>query len=367
MPRAELLWGREGLQGAADAWAQVQAAVRDVPFYARHEWLAAISGSVADPSSLMSVVMSRAGSPRGVVLLQYSRRGILSTPLPAQADLTDVLLADGEQLIDWWPVLRKAFRAAGITWIAVRIRALPGYGIALRGPAGQWTGAFHRVTRHSCYLDCRAGHDAISAHYAGQLRKTLKVAKKSLSALGEVTLHRFGAGDDRATALAHFMELEASGWKGPAGTGSAIAMQRPMQSFYQQLFGEPDSPPMCEVWLLCVAGRAVAAHLSVVSGDCRSVLKIAHDASLKKSSPGTVLLDKVVAEMCAASDGPKRLSLVTGLPWMEHWHPEHAATGDLWLFRWGWLGTAARAIHQGHLYWRSLRDRGAGIPEVRGG
>jgi hypothetical protein len=66
-------------------------------------------------------------------------------------------------------------------------------------------------------FDPQAGGDGI----AGRHRRELRRLVRRLDELGGLALRRLGPSDDAAPWVERFLELEASGWKGRAGTAMA--------------------------------------------------------------------------------------------------------------------------------------------------
>ncbi|HFD87777.1 MAG TPA: GNAT family N-acetyltransferase, partial [Gammaproteobacteria bacterium] len=86
-----------------------------------------------------------------------------------------------------------------------------------------------------------------------------------------------------------------------------------------------------QINLLYCGERAIAAQLCVSCGDTISLLKIAYDQSLARFSPGSVLLDLLLAD-CCKNQTFSQVSLITGQPWMDNWSPKKTPVADIWLF-----------------------------------
>ncbi len=114
-------------------------------------------------------------------------------------------------------------------------------------------------------------------------------------------------------ALADFLALEAAGWKGRAGTAaqSDDAVCRFINDAVSALAVEGKA----SVTQLALDGRAIAALVTLRSGDTAWCWKIAYDESLSRASPGvqllldateSILADTSIAraDSCATADHP---------------------------------------------------------------
>lgn len=359
----EVCSGLEGLRRLRDEWLALQRSLSACPFYVRYRWYDALVGALLDdPDDIMFLALRVDGRCRGIVPLQAERprwglllMRALGPPDRDHIDLTDVLLADGESLRSWMPAMRRALRQHGVRWSALHFASVPQTGAALRGYANHSAPAVYHAPRSSCTIDCSRSYEQVAAGYSTRLRKNLRRGTQGLGRLGEVALRQIRTGPELEAALEEFIRIEASGWKGASGTGTAIRFDERARRFYQALYARDNLDGAAEINLLSAGGRIVAGQLCMVSGGSRSLLKIAFDQELQKLSPGTVLLDLLIRRTCDEG-GPRELNLVTGTAWMEEWGPRRVPVGDLWLFRNRWAGAA---VASGMRLYAACRGRGA--------
>ncbi|TGD96606.1 GNAT family N-acetyltransferase [Methylobacterium nonmethylotrophicum] len=142
-------------------------------------------------------------------------------------------------------------------------------------------------------LDRRASHDAfLTAHpHKGRL-KDLRRRRRRLDEAGAVTIEAVGPDGDLARAVEAFLALEASGWKGRAGT--ALACRRETADFARDLFRAGGGPVTARADLLRLDGRVVAASLALVGGGTATLLKTAYDEALRHLAPGVLLEAEIV-------------------------------------------------------------------------
>jgi hypothetical protein len=154
------------------------------------------------------------------------------------------------------------------------------------------------------YLDHAIGH---------KKRKELRRQRKRLADTGAVTSD--GAEDPQAVkaAVGDFLALEASGWKGRAGT--AAQDDSAIRDFLESAVAALAAERKARIDRLCVDGRPIAASMTLVSGGTAWCWKTAYDESVARYSPGAqVLLDLtqrllddpgiVRADSCATADHP---------------------------------------------------------------
>ena len=99
-------------------------------------------------------------------------------------------------------------------------------------------------------------------------------------------------------AVDRFLELEASGWKGAAGT--AIACDPATTAYFREICRRFGAAGRLEVRSLDVAGGPVAMEVALHAGDGVFHLKTAYDERYSKFNPGVLALvdnaDRFAAE-----------------------------------------------------------------------
>lgn len=254
---------------------------------------------------------------------------ILEVPLLTGMDLNRILLARDQRLIDWWPLIRQTLSSSVTGFFIVKATNVPLDTGTASTLAGMEAGSITRIQGHSCWFNCNQQVDQIRQHYRSRLKKILRKGYKGLEREGPLRFQAITNRDELEPAYKIFLELEMSGWKGRQGTALALAPQS--RRFHESfLFSDSDAIAP-RINLLFCGERAVAAQLCVVCGDTISLLKIAFDQSLSRYSPGSVLLDQLLADSCQ-NHRLNRVNLITGQPWMDNWGPEKTPVADIWLF-----------------------------------
>jgi CelD/BcsL family acetyltransferase involved in cellulose biosynthesis len=151
-------------------------------------------------------------------------------------------------------------------------------------------------------------------HAVGQKRhKELRRQRRRLSEMGQLKVVTAREADDIPRALSDYLALEADGWKGRAG--SAAIQHADVRAFMQGAIEALAVQGHARIDRLMQNGRALAATVTLRSGDCAWFWKIAYDEHFAKFSPGvqvsldlTELLlaepDIARVDSCATADHP---------------------------------------------------------------
>ena len=162
------------------------------------------------------------------------------------------------------------------------------------------------------------GHDP-RARLNAKARNNLKRRDAAARALGEVTPVRLAPGQDLDAALDAFLRLEASGWKGRAG--SALACREDDRRFVAAVLPEAFRRGRLQITGLDLAGRPLARQILFTAGEGGVVFKIAYDEAHEKCSPGVLGEAEMVRQFL---DHP-------GPAWMDsNTAPENAAYAGVW-------------------------------------
>src|SRR5690606_3546190 len=110
-----------------------------------------------------------------------------------------------------------------------------------------------------------------------------------LAELGGAEVRVARAGAELERAFAAFLDIEASGWKGGEGTGTAIRLVPEALAFYGGLVATPPAGGALEVSLLVAGERALAGQLCLRVDGTVYLLKIGYDEAARDLVPGSVL------------------------------------------------------------------------------
>ena len=126
----------------------------------------------------------------------------------------------------------------------------------------------------------------LSAKRRADLRRTRRRLEERLGA--EVEFEQLEPDDH---AIAEFLELEASGWKGAAGT--AVAASATHAEFFGDLCRRFAGLGRLELTAMRCAGRTLAMATMLTGRDCRYAFKLAFNEEFRKQAPGAQLIVEV--------------------------------------------------------------------------
>jgi CelD/BcsL family acetyltransferase involved in cellulose biosynthesis len=106
-----------------------------------------------------------------------------------------------------------------------------------------------------------------------------------------ITLVRTDASD--LALMNAFYRIEASGWKGEQGTGTAIACAENTKSFYDEIAERFTRRGLFELYALTVGGEPIAMLYAIRAHQRMSLLKIGYLNKYESSAPGQLMFDEV--------------------------------------------------------------------------
>ncbi|HEY8005911.1 MAG TPA: GNAT family N-acetyltransferase [Methylocella sp.] len=330
--------GLRELKSLRAEWQAIEPSPKTV--YSSYEWCLAfaehlaISGSVrwlriCNREQTIAIVpmhwTRRFGLLRVVSLGTHSHLSLTDFPLNPEADVEQVAARIVDALNDpperwdvlWWPRVLDSSGACEVVMAGLSRRAF-----------------ISRAASCNCF-DTTAPLDTLRSKFTSKLRQTLGKKQRKLTEEGEWKVVVADASTDNvftAEQYEHFLALEASGWKGDAGTKTAIRLDHGTRDFYWELAAQRSSNFDTTITILEHCGRPIAGQFAVAVGGRRDVLKIGYDEACGRFSPGQVLLEEVLRRTCVAQK-ISVLSLVTNMPWHHPWRPDSKVTISVLLFR----------------------------------
>ena len=270
------------------------------------------------------------------ILFRALRLRALETAIYPECRYQDVLMQPGIDALAVWAALTGAMAARRQRWDALTSIATPdGDGfqqLALampeRGRIVGGSAGFERAHK----FDATLPHPTLAARFAPVLTKNLAKGWRRIERTGawEVLSRRGAPGT--LWAFDEFCRIEASGWKGAQGTGTAAGLSGPASAYCRELFLLDEASCHGEVNLLRLDGRAIAAQFCVISGRTRFVLKIGFDEAHGRLGPGHLLMDEMLRRSCADPEIVE-LNVVSNQPWHHDWHPDSTPVHDYMLLR----------------------------------
>lgn len=161
-------------------------------------------------------------------------------------------------------------------------------------------------------------HDPRAA-FNSNMKNNLRRTEKRIAVLGRLEAVRLAPGDDIAAWTREFFQLEASGWKGKAG--SALDCREDDRRFATEVFAEAFRRNRLLITGLNLDGRPIARHCLFIGADGGYTFKIAYDETYARYSPG------ILAEV----DNVRQFMEIPALRWLDSFTaPENATIGRVW-------------------------------------
>lgn len=309
-----------------EQWSALHAQQQEQPFYLHATWISAMSTALFDDTLIMAsaylgpsaAAITPNTLPDMMIPLMRSKRHRLSLPAHDHLTLGGALVNAAltqPQIVSAIASVMKTCQASKIELgnlpdespILAQLHNRTEFDV---GDA-PW---LLSPSRESAWFDLQSDDPVIP----GKLRRNLQRLKRKLETIGEVDsqcLH----GDAAQEAFDTFLTVEASGWKGSNGTGTAINRSEELVHFYRTLLAsnEPGLTPMINQ--LTLDDEIIAVQYALCTDTCIYLLKIGYLESYAQYAPGSLLLDAVMSH--ATELGLSRLSLVTNPAWASRWHP----------------------------------------------
>ena len=211
---------------------------------------------------------------------------------------------------------------------------------------GRWRAA------DSPFLELPDQWEALATRLSRGYRAGLRRKRRNLTKLGRLSVQRLGL--DRAF-LTRGMQLEASGWKGRAGT--AMAQQSATQGFYLQLAERMQALGCLVLWGLWLDQRLLAFQYGLEYRGRYSLLKVAYDESFSRFSPGQLLMEDVLRD--AIGRHLRSFDFLGDMmEWKGAWRPVLRCQQWLYIFQDTTMGQLAhRAKFRLLPTWQKLRQR----------
>lgn len=195
-------------------------------------------------------------------------------------------------------------------------------------------------------VDTSGDRDAWSKGAAASWKARLARYRRKMLRDFDAELEIAAAPGDREALLREGFAVEASGWKGEAGT--AISSRPETVAFYQEIGRAFDDRDELRLSRIALDGRAVAFSFCIFHGGRLYQLKTGYDESMRKIVPGLVLQLSIV-ERCFETEVEAFELLGTRSEWKDKLATEGRPHRNLRVFPSGPSGAAR------HAYRRRLR------------
>ncbi|MGH9477877.1 MAG: GNAT family N-acetyltransferase [Terriglobales bacterium] len=226
-------------------------------------------------------------------------------------------------------------------WDSLKLEAVPA------GERAAWKRGFDaadlKVCEGQCWLQrsipLHRPWQEVTAGFRPGLLSNLARRERMLARAGSVRLRQVATSADLADVFETCLAMEASGWKGDAG--SAMAQNPLARRFYSLLAQRAAERNQLRLTLLELNGAPIAFSLRLRHGNTLASLKIGYDRAHRRFAPGAVLQYQVLRE--AQAEGIEEVDLSGGDDaYKADWTACGQQLGDLQVYNRTALGRAAR-------------------------
>jgi CelD/BcsL family acetyltransferase involved in cellulose biosynthesis len=355
----EVFRGLAGFEAVAAAWADLAARMAEARYFHFPCWLGNVLSNLApEPERYHFLRLTGESDQRACAIVPLVREDtrILGLPLTEwrhpehdHINYGDIIAGSRGDAATLLRLLPDALdRLEGPRWVRVRFAQVLGDSACLGGVSATPRAHVQELPGKRCkYVAADKPYDRIEDALATRVRKNLRRKRRKAEGMGALTFERSDSGGDMARALSDFLAVEASGWKGAAGSGTAIALHDELHAFYHDLAHTCNREPRCLVNRLFLGERCIAAQFSL---ECRGtiyLLKIAYDEEYSAISPGALAFERLLRHACGRDD-VNAINFVTGGPQHDEWQPREISVHDVTLYSPAMLGRGLRLAHGLH-------------------
>ncbi len=293
--------GRAALEELKADWQRLYAAMPlRTGFHAYETHLAYFDLLMAAPKRFRCLALRDADTVRAIVPLEARLERVppipvWGVPLHPHLMVSDVICPEDDARRALLPALLDYLRHRPEGRPLLVLGPLPADSVLWEGLQRLSGGHYStRATMPAAVFDCERSFDEFSSRLSKHFRRNLRAHGKKLGSLENVR-HVTATGAGIEDEFERFLELEASGWKGKSGTGSAIQLRPGLTAFYRTLastLGIGWGEDRCEINSLYADGRCIASQFCMRTGSEYSIPKIAYDEEYSRLSPGLLLMEE---------------------------------------------------------------------------
>jgi CelD/BcsL family acetyltransferase involved in cellulose biosynthesis len=330
--------GLKGLEQLDGVWQILAQSIPGAGFNHFPGWYRAYLVSAAcDPANVWFVAAYRGEEVVGIFPLQFQKRQVsfvrprfLGTIDDDELQLSDFVFAPSPQnagLLD--ELTRWLRRESTLPWHVLRLLKIPddaALAYAVRAQSPKLTVAIRYDA--SAYFDTSGSYEHATRAMTSKMRSNLRRRARLAEGAGALRFQSCQRQEELAQAFETFLEIEASGWKGPTGSSSAIRCRPRVLAFYSEMVREFAARDECVINLLWHGEQAIAAQLGLKIGRTLHILKVGYRDDNPAFAAGILLQDQTIRYAC---DHPQIdvISMVNNPYWARSFKPE---TRAVWLY-----------------------------------
>ena len=222
-------------------------------------------------------------------------------------------------LVDFQGVILDAIKQLKKSSPFIRLQSIPETLRSEEYPIALGSSSTEELSHYSKFVAFADGYDAFMAGYNSKFRRNLKRKVTKAKEAGELRFVCAKTPEELRLAFDTFLAVEGSGWKGRDGT--SIEAQPQKKAYYQYMLEHFCEENICQINMLYLGDKCVAAQFGVLVDKTVFLLKIGYDEAFSDVSPGHILLEELIRYGSETSLFDK-VSFVTGIGWADRWKPQ---------------------------------------------
>lgn len=333
--------GRSGLEEIASEWENItQAMEQKRRFFHLIDWYRCYLDALEEhPDQVIFCLIYSDNQPEAVIPLRKTSRrilgikiNVLELPNHPHLPLSDFIASGKDKSYSYLPRLFKELRQlTGLRWDYFYLPNVLEDASAIQAFTSSPLGlhVIKQQARHCNYLVV-APYEQLIQGLSSNFRDNLRKARNKLNRIGASydSASRF---PELANLYENFLEVEASGWKGEQGTGTAIKLDSKLTLFYQQLLHHYASQGATAIHVIKDKEKPISALFTLNTDDTLYVLKTAYDQAYAKLSPGQMLNEHILKN-CFTEGKINHINLIGDAAWHNQWRPLKYQVFNLYIY-----------------------------------
>ena len=349
--------GKTGLDALRSTWDNVVSGMTHRRFFHLWEWYYSYLKCLEPPhNTLMFFLITKGKIPVAILPLHFDRISLgglqlkaLTFPSHDHLLLCDFICHRDALTLPLFDILSQYLRNQRKIWDVIQLPHLLKDACAVKVIEKYPSARFLLCHENYCdFMDTTGKYASFVSELSRNFKRSLKRARQCLDRLPGVRFASTHNGPELEEHLDAFMNVEASGWKGSLGTGTAIKLHPDLRCFYRQLISTLSASERVSINTLTADGKCIAAQFCLLVDDTAYLLKIGHDEAYNRCAPGKLLLDffiKRSMEDCAIQN----INYVTDSEWHKDWKPQTHDKFTLYLFNVSPIGLIGFVILKSYL------------------
>jgi hypothetical protein len=321
----------EGLERLKSAWEEILANMTHRRFFHLWEWYHSyLKCLVPDPDNLMFFLFMKDEAPVAVFPLQFTNVSLRGLKLKALAFpphnhllLCDLICSRDALHFPLFQLLSAYLRNQNISWDLIQLSHLLDDAYAVSVVNNHPLSRFLLKHEGRCdFMETPREYETFVSGLSKNFKRSLKRARQHLDELSGVAFAFTQHGPELEEKLDAFMDVEASGWKGALGSGTAIKLHPNLVCFYRTLTRTLGASGKISINTLTADGKCIAAQFCILLDHTAYILKIGYDEGYKRYAPGNLLVD-LFMKRSIENRTIERINLITDAEWHVDWRPEY--------------------------------------------